>query len=612
MKRQDLAGACLCLAAALLATAGAGAATPRERVLLWGDTHLHTTYSVDAFLFMNRSADPDTAYRYARGLPVIHPYHRARVRIETPLDFLVVSDHAELMAVPKRIFEGEEIILKTAFGRNAAQMIKEGREADFFAAIVAGANSGEQSDALELITPEIRTPPWRDIAAAADRNNQPGTFTALIGWEWSSIPDAANLHRVVFMDKGAEAAAKFLPFSSTDSVDPEDLWAWLEETEKATGANFVAIPHNMNISKGKMFDAFDSKGRPIDAAYARTRSRWEPVAEVTQIKGDSETHPLLSPNDEFADFETYRFLIDTRPDTDHTAPVTAGDYARAALLRGLGIGRHTGVNPYKFGMIGSTDSHTGLSSAEENNFHGKMALDSVPERKSQPRIGKQGATGWDMSASGLAAVWAEDNTREAIVAAFRRREVYATTGPRIRARLFAGWEFGQRDLDAEDMARIGYARGVPMGGELSTAPRGKAPALLLQATRDPKGANLDRIQVVKGWIDAQGATQERVYNVIGSDGRRPGPDGNLPPVGSTLDLGAASYTNAIGAAELAAFWVDPDFDPAVPSFYYARVLQIPTPRHSLYDAVALAQPHIDGKPPSIQERAYTSPVWYTP
>jgi len=368
----------------------------------------------------------------------------------------------------------------------------------------------------------------------------------------------------------------------------------------------------MNISKGKMFDTLDSKGRPIDAAYARTRRHWEPVAEVTQIKGDSETHPLLSPNDEFADFESYRFLIDTRPDTDHTAPVTAGDYARAALLRGLGIARDTGVNPYQFGMIGSTDSHTGLSSAEEDNFHGKMALDSVPERKSQSRIGKQGATGWDMSASGLAAVWAEENTREAIVAAFRRREVYATSGPRIRVRVFAGWDFEQGDLDARDMARIGYSRGVPMGGELSPAPPGKAPRLLLQAARDPKGANLDRIQIVKGWVDAAGTAHEKVYDAIGSDGRKPGRDGNLPPVGSTVDVANAGYANDIGAAELAALWVDPDFDASAPSFYYARVLQIPTPRHSLYDAVALAQPHVDGKPPAIQERAYTSPVWYTP
>jgi hypothetical protein len=598
------------IATYLLFLAPADAGDGVERELLWGDTHLHTSYSFDAFLFMNRSADPDTAYRYAKGLPVVHPGHRARVQIDTPLDFLVVSDHAELMAVPLRIFDGDPQISQTEFGKYAAQLIKEGKGSEIFRALVAAGNSGNSSQVDELLSAEIRSPPWRQIAAAADRHNEPGRFTALIGWEWSSLPDAANLHRVVFMDGDAEAAAKFLPYSSSESSDPEDLWAWLEKTEPLAGAQFVAIPHNMNISKGRMFDLNNSAGEPIDADYARTRMRWEPVAEVTQTKGDSETHPLLSPNDEFAEFETYRHLIDTRPDTDHSAPVTPGDYARAALLRGLGIERGVGVNPYRFGMIGSTDSHTGLSAAEEHNFHGKMAADGTPESKRNSRLGDaRGATGWDMSASGMAAVWAEENTRAAIVAAFRRKEVYATSGTRIRVRFFGGWEFRERDLRG-DIATRGYAAGVPMGGNLAGAANKLAPAFLVQAQRDPKGANLDRIQIIKGWIDAGGDTHEQVFDIAASDHRKQGADGRFASVGDTVDTETASYTNTIGATELAAFWRDPDFDATQSAFYYVRVLEIPTPRHSLYDAVALQTPPPANHPPSIQERAYTSPIWY--
>lgn len=588
------------------------AAGDEEKALLWGDTHLHTSYSFDAFLFMNRTADPDTAYRYAKGLPVVHPYHRARIQIETPLDFLVVSDHAELTSVPLRVFEGDEKMLQTTFGQQAAQLIREGRGDEIFSRIVAQANSGDRSMFSDLYGEEIRQVPWHEIADIADRHNEPHKFTALIGWEWSSLPDAANLHRIIFMDQGAAAARKFLPYSSTESERPEDLWAWLERTSAAVNAEFIAIPHNMNISKGRMFALQDSDGKPLDAAYAKTRIRWEPVAEVTQIKGDSETHSLLSPNDEFADFETYRFLIDTRPDTDHTEPVTPGDYARSALMRGLELENSIGVNPYKFGMIGSTDSHTSMASAEENNFHGKMPLDSVPERKSEPRIGKQGAAGWDMSAQGLAAVWAEENTRAAIVAAFKRKEVYATTGTRIQLRFFGGWKFRAADARAKNLAARGYKKGVPMGAELGVAPRGKAPSFLLQAARDPKGANLDRIQIVKGWIDANGKAAEKVYDVAVSGERQPDADGNLPAVGSTVDLQRAAYSNDIGAAQLAATWTDPDFDPQRHAFYYARVIEIPTPRHSLFDAVAMKIEHEKDRPATIQERAYSSPVWYSP
>lgn len=606
------------LAAVFFGLVSANAEEDGDRVLLWGDTHLHTNYSFDAYLFQNRTGSPDDAYRFAKGEPILHPVSKDRIAIETPLDFLVVADHAELTAVPKRIFEQDEALMKSAFGRRIAPMIKDGKGAEIFAEIVRLGTSGFANPELtELVAEPIRRPAWEDLIAVADKHNEPGKFTTLIGWEWSSLPDAANLHRVVFMAQGAEVAGKFLPYSSTQSNKPEDLWKWLEETESSTGAEFVAIPHNMNISKGLMFPEQDSQGRPITAEYARTRMRWEPVAEVTQYKGDSETHPLLSPNDEFADFETYRHLIDTRPDTDKTAPVTPGDYARSALLRGMAIEQTTGANPYKFGMIGATDAHTSIASAEEGNFFNKFPYMTTPEARSRPRaISSDGPTGWDMGAQGLAAVWAEENSRDAIVAAFKRKEVYATTGPRMKVRMFGGWGFAARHAKAKDIGKTGYNKGVPMGGDLGPQPDGlfgkKTPSFLVQAVKDPKSGNLDRIQMVKGWIDAVGNSHEKVYNIAASDGRKPNSDGKLEPVGNTVDLKTSRYTNSIGADELVVVWKDTDFDPSQRAFYYVRVLEIPTPRHSLGDMLAMGKDLSDPSKLTIQERAYTSPIWYTP
>ncbi len=579
--------------------------------LLWGDTHLHTSYSFDAFLFNNRDTTPDTAYRYAKGLPVLHPMHRGRIQIETPLDFLVVSDHAEITAVPLRAFTGDAQVGATEFGRFASERIAAGEPGDVFKALVAAANGGDMAMVTELNQPEIRRSPWQDILTAADRHNQPGVFTAFIGWEWSSTPDGANLHRILVTDGDRANASQYLPYSSLDSQRPEDLWAWLAATAEAHDTRFVSIPHNMNISKGLMFDSVDSDGAAISADYATTRARWEPIAEVTQIKGDSETHPLLSPNDEFADFERYRFLLDTRPDTNHTAPIEVGAYARSALLRGLQIEQSVGVNPFKFGMIGSTDSHTTMASAEETNFHGKMAFDGTPESKAANRIGHDGALGWDYSASGLTAVWAAENSRGAILDAFQRKEVYATTGSRIALQFFGGWSLTEADLAAADPAARARAKGVAMGGDLSGG-NGTAPRFMVLAARDANGANLDRIQIVKGWLNRAGEPQEQVFDVALSADRGKRSDGGWTAVGNTVDIDTASYTNDIGAAQLSAHWQDPDFDPAQRAFYYARVLEIPTPRHSLYDFVALQQPHPDSQPTSIQERAYSSPIWYTP
>jgi hypothetical protein len=408
---------------------------------------------------------------------------------------------------------------------------------------------------------------------------------------------------------GGDTARQYIPFGSDQSQYPQDLWNWLENTSASSGARFIAIPHNSNISKGYMFAETTLKGEPITAAYARRRMKWEPVAEVTQYKGDSETHPDLSPNDEFADFETYGHYIQQTPESYKVAPA---DYARSGLKQGLAIEQNIGVNPYKFGMIGSTDSHTGMAAYEEDNFWGKLAVDSTPETKLGDKIGGSRATGWSMGAGGLAAVWAEENTREAIFEAFKRKEVYATTGSRMSVRLFAGWDFPQDAATSKRLAQIGYEQGVPMGADLTAATAGQIPQLLIRARKDPKGANLDRVQVVKGWIDSDGSQREQVYNVAWSGDRALDAQGKLPSVGSTVDISVPSYDNSIGAPELSVLWTDPQFDASQRAFYYVRVLEIPTPRHSTYDAIALQSEPTQEHPPTLQERAYSSPVWYSP
>jgi len=516
--------------------------------LYWGDTHVHGSYSREAQGRGYRSVDPDTAYRWAKGLPVVHPHTKAKVQIETSLDFLIVTDHAE----------------------------------------------------------GLEPTEWNGMVEAAERHYAPCSFTSFIGWEWTADSDGKNLHRVVFMKDGREQAAEFTPLSPVDGRRPEDLWAWLEETSARVGTDFLAIPQSSNLSRGAMFAEVDSEGRPMTAAYARSRMRWEPVVEVTQIKGDAETHPSLSPDDEFADFERFS---QTPRDSSEQAKADPGDYARSGLLRGLGIDQVVGANPFQFGLIGSTNSQTGLASAEEDNFW--SASDSDPEAERVP--GLEWIKDSDLSAQGLAAVWAEENTRSSIFAAFKRKEVYATTGPRIRVRFFGGWNFDKKQAKNAGMVKTGYTLGYPMGSDLSSAPKDKAPGFLMYAVKDPEGANLDRIQIVKGWVDSDGKTHEKVYDVVWSGDRALGPDGKVPPLENTVDLATTEYQDTGGAPTLSGFWSDPAFDREQPAFYYLRVLQIPTPRHTLYDALALGtDPSKTGHPPTIQERAYTSPIWYTP
>ncbi|MDA8654284.1 DUF3604 domain-containing protein [Alphaproteobacteria bacterium] len=577
-----------------------------ERVLLWGDTHLHTKYSGDAYALRNWSVTPDDAYRFAKGEPVAHAFSKARMQLKTPLDFLVVTDHAEYMGVMQLVENNSEALAKTEIGKILFKNRDDGNLRKSFVMLASSLNNDKPEKGL--LTKDIRQPIWDIITSSADRHNEPGAFTALIGWEWSSMPQGANLHRIIFTPDNASLAQQYLPFSSLSDNRPEGLWNWLDKTSETHNARFVAIPHNSNISLGRMFSDVKSDGTAIDAAYAEMRMKWEPVVEMVQVKGTSETHPSLSPDDPFAGFELYEKVMDfTRKIEGGTG--VRGNYARDALRRGLEIEQTEGENPYKFGMIGSTDSHTGMSTAEEDNFGGKYPIDGIPSNKFDQEL-TPNAFGVDMNAQGLAAIWADENTRDGVYDAFRRKEVYGTSGPRIQLRFFGGWSFSDADARAADLAKIGYQKGIPMGGDLPPAPANKAPSFIIHAAKDPVGANIERIQVVKGWVDASGQSYERVYDVVLSDARVAKGAKITSPIRSTVSVEHATYTNDVGAVQLSAKWTDPDFDASQNAFYYARVLEIKTPRHSVYDAVAMQRKHPAKYDVEIQERAYSSPIWY--
>jgi hypothetical protein len=632
----------------------------------WGDTHLHTYLSGDAYSLGNRLT-PDDAYRFAKG-ETIRATGGDEVRLQRPLDFLMVADHAENLGVLPRLVAGDAALLATVAGQYFAEVLgnipplpdvikadslEEYNRGSLALGMAMGAWGGDYG-----IDDDFKRQVWYEVIDVAEKHNDPGTFTTFAGFEWSSSPPM--LHRNVLFAGGPAQTRQILPFSKYDSPDVEDLWSHLQEYKDRVGADVLAIPHNSNLSQGQMFSAVTYRDKPLTTAYARTRAAMEPVTEVTQIKGDSETHPLISPDDEFADYESWRKPpSNTKAATDKkqwakakgakkakpaadkkttaqltgkksagkksagkqsagktkgaagprkvTDPMTYTEqsYARSALKLGLGHKKRLGENPFKFGMIGSTDSHTGLSAVEEDNFWGKMGANEP---------GPYRSTALSMfTSSGYAAVWAHENTRASLFAALQRREVYASTGPRITLRFFGGWDYAADDANSSNLATIGYGNGVPMGGDLTHGPNGQAPRFLIRAVKDPDGANLDRVQVIKGWRDRKGTLLEKVYDVAWSDNRKIGKAGKLPTVGTTVDVAEATYNNSIGAAELSITWSDPDFDTGEAAFYYVRVIQIPTPRWTSYDAKYYGLKDLSEKIPRVtQERAYSSPIWYTP
>ncbi|MCF6264379.1 MAG: DUF3604 domain-containing protein [Xanthomonadales bacterium] len=589
---------------------------------LWGDSHLHTMLSMDAGMFGNRLS-PREAYKFALGEEVISSTGQP-VRLSRPLDWLVIADHSDGMGMATDVISGAPVIQQFEQGRRWSAAVAEGGEAAVAATLdlITTFSQGKmEPEMLAMYMPGTKNYKnlWEQVIADAEEFNDPGHFTAFIGFEWTSLIRGNNMHRVVMMRDGAVRARQVVPYTMTapqGSPNPRDLWKYLANYEAKTGGEVLAIAHNGNLSNGIMFPLeAQYDGTKLDKNYVKLRAKWEPVYEATQIKGDGESHPLLSPDDEFADFENWDVgnLDVSEAKTDN---MLAGEYTRSALKRGLKIEAKLGTNPYKFGIIGATDSHTSLASIEEENFYGKHpGTEPSAERMTRffMKTDKGQIMDWQLVAGGIAAVWAQENTRASIFDAMLRKEVYGTTGPRIQVRFFGGWDFNTADINNRVPAKTGYKKGVPMGADLRSMPDGaSAPSFMLYAMRDPIGANLDRLQVVKGWLDKKGNTQERVYDVAWSGKRVIDAKGKLPAVGNTVDVANANWLNTIGASELATVWTDPDFDPKQKAFYYVRVLEIPTPRWTTYDAMRYGVEIPKGTPTSIQERAYTSPIWYTP
>lgn len=576
----------------------------QERNVFWGDLHIHTSLSTDAYV-MGVRALPDEAYLFARGEEIQHAAGYG-ISISRPLDFAAVTDHSEYLGIIRSQDPGLPLSLRSL--RSLRKRLIEDspfRNTIAWVRTMIGVNPrlGEVQDG-----DKISGAAWKQIIKSAEDNNFPGRFTTFIGYEWTSMPDSNNLHRNVIY-RGSKVPS--IPYSSIQSQDPRDLWTELEK-QRSLGMDNLAIPHNGNVSDGLMYDTVAFDGAPFDNDYAERRMRNEPISEMFQIKGASETHPALSPDDKFAGFE----IFDTILSGEMRQSNPEGGYIRDALRLGLELSHYEGFNPYRFGVIGSSDSHNASSSVEEDNYHGKLPF---LDGSAGLRLGKsvlipqkyQLARRW--GAAGLAAVWAEENTRESIFDAIRRKETYATSGPRISVRFFGGWDYPSDMFQYSDRVGLAELTGVPMGGNLSLPNPlySNAPTFAVWAMKDPYSGNLDRVQIIKGWIDEEGSSQEKIYDIALSDGRMPDKNtGDIPDVGNTVDVESASYTNTIGDVQLSTVWRDPDFDPGQSAFYYARVIEIPTPRWSTYDAAQLMIPA--PLPVSIQERAVTSAIWYEP
>jgi Protein of unknown function (DUF3604) len=597
----------------MLASSPSFAQGDPDRNAYFGQTHVHTSWSFDAYVFGTTVTGPEEAYQFALGQPIKHPGGYT-VQLKRPLDFQAVTDHAEYVGAVRLANDPGSELSKLPI----AEKLRVRDRDDIQKIYLFLATSILKKEPIkELLDPQVAGNIWKQTVAIADKYYQPGKFTTFAAYEWSSTPNNMNLHRnLIFKDT---KKVPELPFSAIDSTHPEDLWAWMD-TQRRAGNELLAISHNANLSDGAMFPLdVDSKGRPIDAAWAQDRTNNEPLAEITQLKGTSETHPSLSPNDEFGNFEILTYLLGGV----QRVPRIHGSYIREAYQNGLGMQDARGYNPYKFGVVGASDSHdTAVAYEASNYFGGHGLLDATPQARLSGKK-ESGLTMDQLSVSGLGGVWAEENTRESIFAAMQRKETFGTSGPRIKVRLFGGWAFSPDALKQADWVKAGYAGGVPMGGDLPP-PKGKAPTFIVWAVKDPDGANLDRIQIVKGW-SKNGQIFEKIYDVAWSGNRvltrssSPihnvlfgGNELTLPPVGNTVDIKNATYENTIGAVESKTVWTDPDFSPTLHAFYYARVVEIPTPRWTTYDAKTLGVPPPSDVAVTIQDRAWTSPIWYAP
>jgi Protein of unknown function (DUF3604) len=585
----------------------------------FGDTHLHTSFSMDAGAFGARIG-PRDAYRFARGEQVTASTGQP-AKLSRPLDFLVVADHSDNMGFFPDLFAGKPEMLADPTGRKWYDMLQSGKGAEAAIEIIVAFSHNKFPKEL-MYFPGTRAyrGAWQETIAAAEHYNDPGRFTAFIGYEWTSNTNGNNLHRNVIFRDAADKASQVEPFTvypPYGSDNPVNLWKWMEAYEKKTGGSVLAIAHNGNLSSGTMFPVVEAFGKKLDREYAETRAKWERLYEATQTKGDGEAHPFLSPNDEFANFERW-----DKGNLDGSiakkSEMLEFEYARSAYKNGLKLARELGTNPYKFGMVGSSDAHTGLAAMEEDNFFGKTTPQEPSPHRLTATFINNAETGvkvmdWQVSSSGYAAVWAKENTRASLWDAMERKETYATTGTRMVVRFFGGFDFDAKDAQNRLPAEVGYTKGVPMGGDLRKAPQGKSPTFLVAALKDPIGANLDRYQIVKGWLDKDGKLHEKIYDVAWSGERKPDPKtGKVPPVGNSIDAANATWTNTIGAPELITVWSDPEFDPSQSAFYYGRVIEIPTPRWTAYDAKRFGIKPLPGTAMTITERAYTSPIWYTP